>query len=307
MKMKITFKLFIVLAIFVFASLSIVSAQAQNLQNPTVCCERTTTGLFCQDVPPAECAAGVKQVPTACRSTSYCKPGTCFDSSEGTCLDNTPQNVCNQNDGIWTDKPAPQCGLGCCVLGDQAAFVTLTRCKKLSSFLGLETNYKKDVTNEVSCIASVLGQEKGACVFEFEFQKTCRMTTRADCLGDSSTTTTTPKGEFFRGKLCSAEELGTICGPTTKTACIPGKEEVYFVDTCGNSANIYDASKINNKEYWADIKDKSESCNPNAANANNAGCGNCDYLGGSFCRATTKRTSSRHGERQARLAHMSCC
>jgi hypothetical protein len=33
------------------------------------------------------------------------------------------------------------------------------------------------------------------------------------------------------------------CGKTTNTVCVEGKDEVYFVDSCGNVANIYDASK----------------------------------------------------------------
>lgn len=279
------------------ASLSIISAQ-----NVTVCCEKTISGLYCQDVPASQCASDAMQVPTSCKSTSYCRPGLCFDSSEGTCLSNTPQKVCNQNHGIWTDKAVSQCDLGCCILGDQAAFVTLTRCKKLSSFLGLETNYNKNLKTETACIASVLGQEKGACVFESDLQKTCRMTTRADCLKGGNVTTgfwgglfgsTTVKkgGEFFKGKLCSAEELGTNCGPTEKTVCVPGKEEVYFVDSCGNPANIYDAAKLKDKEYWANMKDQTEACNPATGNANSGTCGNCNYLLGTFCRKTTRTTS----------------
>ena len=126
----------------VLVSLNYVAAQDTT---PTVCCEKTNSGLYCQDVTPDQCSSSGRQAPTSCRSTSFCKPGTCYDSNEGTCLDNTPQNVCNLNNGIWTDKAAPQCDLGCCVLGDQAAFVTLTRCKKLSSFLGLQTNYNKNI------------------------------------------------------------------------------------------------------------------------------------------------------------------
>jgi len=263
-----------------------------SAQSATVCCEKTISGLYCQDVPAAQCAADSRQVPTACRSTSYCKPGTCYDSNEGTCLDNTPQLVCNLNKGLWTDKAAPQCALGCCVLGDQAAFVSLVRCKRLAGFLGLETNYKTNIKDEASCVASVLNQEKGACVYTSDFQTTCRLTTRADCSGTiGGGENATAKGEFFKGKLCSAEELGTICGPTTKTACLPGKEEVYYLDSCGNPANIYDAAKYNDKRYWTDIMDKSQSCNPNAANANSATCGNCNYLAGSFCRKTSSGTA----------------
>lgn len=260
---------------------------ASGEQNASVCCEKTVSGLYCQDVPSEQCASGARQVPTSCESTSYCKPGTCYDSSEGTCLDHTPQIVCNANNGTWSENTPAQCNLGCCILGDQAAFVSLVRCKKLSSFLGIQTNYRLDIKNEMLCVASVKNEEKGACVYEYEFEKTCRFTTRAECVG-SAVNRTGSKGEFFKGKLCSAEELGTKCGPTTQTTCVPGKDEVYFLDSCGNPANIYDATKVSDKEYWANIKDKSESCNPANPNANSASCGNCNYPLGSFCRKTEK-------------------
>jgi len=255
----------------------------------TVCCQKTISGLSCQDVPASECAPDSPQAPTACRTASFCRPGTCFDSNEGTCLINTPQIVCNANGGIWSEKPVSQCALGCCVMGDQAAFVTLTRCKKLSASLGLESNFKKDITNEAQCILSVQNLQKGACVYESDLQRLCKFTTRGDCanvmgLGNASST----KGEFHVGKLCSAEELGTRCGPTSKTTCVPGKEEVYFVDTCGNPANIYDSSKLTDKDYWANVKDKLSSCDSTLGNANSPSCGNCNYLLGSICRDSSK-------------------
>ena len=251
----------------------------------TVCCEETNSGLFCQDVPQTECSPSSRQAPTACDSTSFCRAGTCFDSSEGTCADNTPQLVCNDNDGIWSEESPPQCELGCCILGDQAAFVTQTRCKKLSADLGLETHYRTDIASEAQCVFEVQKQEKGACVFELEFERTCKFTTRLDCEStNSGTDQATVAGDFFEGKLCSAEELGSNCGPSEKTSCIPGKDGVYFLDTCGNPANIYDSSKLTDKAYWTNVIDKSEACNPNSPNANSAACGNCNYLAGSYCR-----------------------
>lgn len=268
-----------------FTSLASFSSAADL--NATVCCERTLQGAFCQNVPSSQCDPNplVRQVPTSCESTSYCKVGTCYDSSEGTCLDNTPQLVCNNNGGIWSETSPAQCQLGCCVLGDQASFVTLTRCKQMSSFLGLKTSYNPSITSEAACVASVQNQDKGACVYEFEFEKKCTFTTRAACASSTSLLNgTTAQGVFFKDKLCSAEELGTVCGPSEQTTCSPGKDGVYFTDTCGNIANIYDASKINDKEYWTNVKTKAQSCNPLSANANSAACGNCNYLGGSVCR-----------------------
>ena len=107
-----------------FGNLNSVSTQTFGDSEPTVCCSQTTSGAFCQDVPATECASGSQQAPTSCDATSFCRAGTCFDDIEGTCLDNTPQLVCNDNGGVWSLNSLPQCGLGCCVLGDQARFGT---------------------------------------------------------------------------------------------------------------------------------------------------------------------------------------
>ena len=260
-----------------------------SAQTNTVCCERTKppNEASCQNVPAEECADGVQQVPTACSSTSFCRSGTCFDSGEGTCLDNTPRLVCNENGGTWSlDSPAA-CELGCCILGDQAAFVTLVRCKSLSATLGLETNYDSNIVGEVACIEAVQTQDKGACVFEFEFERSCEFITRAECDTKEITGSngTVSSGEFFKDKLCSAEQLGTICGPSTKTTCVPGKEEVYFLDTCGNPANVYDASRVDDDNYWEDVISKEDSCGAGSSNTLDSGCGNCNYLQGSICRS----------------------
>lgn len=253
----------------------------------TSCCERTLQGAFCQNAPADQCDSAFRTVPTSCDSTSYCKLGTCYDSTEGTCLDNTPQRVCEANGGSWSEERPAQCDLGCCTLGDQASFVSLVRCKRLSGFLGLETNFNPTIINEVSCIASVQNQDKGACVFEFEFEKTCSFTTRSECTTKTQVMNgTSSGGTFFEGKLCSAPELGTNCGPSRKTACLAGKDGVYYVDTCGNPGNIYDASQFNNPEYWTNVKNSDESCNPLSANAGSSTCGNCNYLLGSFCRSS---------------------
>lgn len=286
---KIVHSIGIILILAMVLSFSFAEAQST-----TICCEQTNSNLYCQDVPASECKTNMRQVPTACSSTSYCKDGVCYDSNEGTCTDNTPQLVCNNNGGVWSETMPKQCNLGCCVLGDQAAFVPLVRCKRLSSMLGLQTNYRSDITNEVSCVLSVQNQEKGACVYELDFEKTCRFTTRAACLGGESSEGM--KGEFYAGKLCSAAELGTNCGPSRQTTCLPGKEEVYFVDTCGNPANIYDSSKIKDAEYWTNIKTKTESCNANSANAVSPSCGNCNYLLGSFCRTAERGKKPTYGD-----------
>ena len=255
-----------------------------------ICCEKTINGAWCQNSPPEFCDESFRTTPTSCEATSFCKLGCCVDSDEGLCMKNTPQKVCDVSLGTWIDDEkcnAPQCELGCCLLGDQASFITLTRCKRLASIYGLETNFKKDITSEVSCIDLAYKQDMGACVYEIDYQKTCKFTTRQECLGSGSSGGINSDADFFKDYLCSADELATECGPTTETICIEGKDEVYFKDSCGNPANIYDASKIYSKDpsYWKKIVLKQDSCNYNnqKGNVNSKTCGNCDYLQGSLC------------------------
>ncbi|MDP3881282.1 MAG: hypothetical protein Q8Q31_00175 [Nanoarchaeota archaeon] len=267
------------LALSFFFMISNASAEI----NATWCCQKTTTNFFCQNAPVDECAPNFLKSPTSCASTSYCKPGVCYNPNQGTCADNTPQFVCEENGGKWSDQPLPQCDLGCCLLGDQAAFVTQVRCNYLAGTLGLQSNFNKAIKNEAQCILSAQNQDKGACVYESTFVKTCKFTTREECTGGVNGTRT--KGEFFKDKLCTAPELGTNCAKTNKATCIVGKEEVYFVDTCGNPANIFDSGQVNSIEYWSNAKTKDQSCNPASANINSKNCGNCNYLQGSICRS----------------------
>ncbi|RMD46113.1 hypothetical protein D6829_00385 [Candidatus Pacearchaeota archaeon] len=262
-------KIIMLCALVVFLSFGVL---AQS--NPSVCCERTKSGAVCVNTDENNCAPGAKRTPTSCESTSYCKPGTCYDSSEGTCLENTPQLVCEKNGGKWDPRSASeisQCNLGCCLIGDQASFVTLTRCKKLSSFFGLENNFRSDVKDELSCIDLARSQEKGACVIEKDFEKTCRFVTRSECSDNSS-------GKFYPGLLCSAEELGTSCARQVRTRCFDGK--VYWVDSCGNLENVYSSDK---DKSWngGRVAKPEEVCSPN--DGSNKNCGNCDYLRGTSC------------------------
>jgi hypothetical protein len=68
--------------------------------------------------------------------------------------------------------------------------------------------------------------------------------------------------------------------------CLEGRDEVFFVDTCGNPANIYDASRIKDKTYWSEVVGKDESCgiSDENGNADSETCGNCDYYLGSTCK-----------------------
>lgn len=98
---------------------------------------------------------------------------------------------------------------------------------------------------------------------------------------------------FYENKLCTDESLGTNCAPTQQTTCVPGRDEVYYMDSCGNVANIYDSTKLNDKTYWGNVFSKDESCNPDSGNPNSASCGNCDYFLGSVCSAYNRGETAR--------------
>jgi len=284
--MKGLFILFIGI-ILISSGVGFVAAQQVN-----VCCEKTISGAWCQNTQDDQCDDGFRKTPTSCDATSYCKLGICIDSAEGLCMDNTPQKVCEISKGTWvddSDEEIPQCNLGCCTIGNQASFVTLTRCKRLGSVYGLETDFKTDILDEASCILTAYSTDIGACVFEEEGSRTCRMTSRGDCNagGNNNVNGTGESGEFFEDYLCSADELATECGPTQETICLEGRDEVYFKDSCGNYANIYDAGKIYPKDpsYWQKIVAKENSCDAGDKNGNagDKSCGNCNYLQGSIC------------------------
>ena len=267
----------ILLSIFL---ISIISAQV------LYCCEKTMgggPGGYCIDAPECDTSGDLRAVPTSCEATSYCRLGVCINSKEGTCMPNTPQRVCESGEtpGVWDERDKdeiPQCQLGCCLIGEQAAFVTLTRCKSLASKYKLDINYRTDIRDEVECIASARPKVKGACVFEKEFENTCKFTTKKECqemqTGDSNVV-------FHEGYLCSANALGTDCAPRGGTTCVEGKDEVYFLDTCGNLANVYDSSKLNTQSYWEKIM--APTCG-SGSNAGSKTCGDCDYYSGSTCK-----------------------
>ncbi|MEM3405690.1 MAG: hypothetical protein QW117_01815 [Candidatus Pacearchaeota archaeon] len=282
--------LLLLTATFAFAYL-ITSSEISSVKaaEVTSCCERTKNGAWCQNAPSTECDSNYLSTPTSCESTSYCKLGCCYDSQEGICMENTPEKVCLMNNGTWSDSSScsiPQCELGCCVLNGQAAFTTLTRCKKISSFYGIAVDFRKTITNELDCISLASLEDRGACVYEIDYERTCKFTTRNDCnnintqkrVGNS---TITSNATFYKDKLCSSEELATNCGMTEKTICYEGR--VHFIDSCGNIANIYDSSRIKDKVYWDKVISVEQSCGYGLSNINSASCGNCNYLLGSRC------------------------
>lgn len=262
------------------------------ISTSSVCCEKTTSGAFCLNSAESTCDKTFKIVPTSCESTSFCKLGTCYDSKEGLCLENVPQRVCQANGGTWSDKEAnqlAQCKLGCCILADQASFVTNTRCKSLSTFYGIKIDFRTSITSEAACVAAANSQDEGACVYFEAGVKTCKFVTRQQCGGTTTTGSEVLNASeleelsgkyFYQGLLCSSEELGVPnCAREASTKCYEGR--VYWYDSLGNKENVY-TNTANISWNNGRVATPDEIC---AKTGDSKTCGNCDYLGGSRCAA----------------------
>ena len=281
----------------------IASAQTAT---PVTCCERSVNGTWCyESASESECNSNYMTNPNAlCSETSFCRLGCCYDSNEGTCSRNSPETLCEESNGEFTSNNADcnlqQCTQGCCLIGDNANYVTEQQCKRLAEYNGVDYSTQAEFTsanNELECLVRAGLQEQGACVFEdSDGESACTFGTKLECTGSSGIRY---GYEFYNGMMCTAPSLNTICQKTENTICVEGKDETYFIDSCGNTANIYDASKIDDEAYWTYYYTKEQSCGAGATdgNANSASCGNCDYLAGSKCKGyrTGKDTKPDYG------------
>ncbi len=250
-------------------------------QTALYCAERTTDGAACQMVEQTECGNGQCQ-PTSCESTSYCSTGTCVNTATGECLP-SPQATCNPSEGgLFYDKEKEdvvQCQTGCCLLGDSASLVERARCDEMGKDYNVKATFRADIKDSFMCAALASPKAEGACVFETSEGRACTRETRGEC--------TDSEGEFHEGFLCTAPSLGTLCHTTKKTTCIPGKNEVYFVDSCNNIANIYDANKVDDiSGYWSFLPGNEGvevNIGDGSGNKNSPRNGFCSYLAGSTC------------------------
>jgi len=270
--------------LLVVLSLNIVSA---------VCCEKTNDGAWCQNIAPEfanECDGNFLQSNSICESTSFCKIGTCVNYEFGSCTTTTGA-VCDSDEGDWRAadvEDIAECRQGCCIFDDQASFVTQVQCVYQAglSEVYVEPRFLTDSAHDTSekCIAAANSQEKGACVYDTDQGRKCSHETRETCRNNDR--------DFHAEILCSAPELRTLCGPTERTTCDEYKDEVFFVDTCDNVANVYDFDKKDDDDYWTYMYNSSGICNivdPDDSNSIKE-CGTCHYReGGTTCAAYDPR------------------
>ncbi len=278
----------IVLSVILFTSL---------ISSADVCCEKLNNN-FCKMAPKIDCDTGInpitgtpyKTAPTACKSTSaddFCGWGTCINS-DGICMKNTPKATCDNSGGIFDKRDKediPQCRSGCCVYEDQVSFTTKSKCKAIGTDVGIETTFIESVGSESECLGYSSPKVEGACVIEIEESIKCTRTKKEDCPATD---------DFYDGKLCTDPELNTDCAPSDLRKC-EENGKIYFLDTCGNKANVYDEvydpKKVETtgnvyQEYWSIIKETGL-C---VATPGSGDCGNCNYYdvseGSSVCDQT---------------------
>jgi len=238
------------------------------------CCKETISGSTCQDVllvDKAICKTDL--IGTGCKVVSECQRGCCYDSDSGICSLNAPKESCTSFGGIWGESTTcniPECQIGCCILGDGAAMTTTRECTKMSNEFEMNKVFKP-LDSKGSCDAYAELNDIGACLTtsnDYSGLNDCVFTKKENCNRAGQT--------FKRDYLCTSKELNTTCEKTTKTNCVD--EKVYFVDSCGNKANVYDSLKGKNQTYWEKVISPKNSCQGSAEF-----CGNCEYSSGSIC------------------------
>ena len=297
-------------ALGLFALLLVISVVALSfsVSASDVCCEKTTSGAWCQFEDQSNCDLnGWTLAPTSCDSTTFCQKGTCVNEQAGTCTSNTAKGTCENQGGTWYlgDKDdLPACKIGCCIAGEEVAFVNPTECQQIASDNGVNVDFRDDITSLQQCLGLSTGREKGACVLDNSNTgtssenwfsnlfggtsnnetpsglKNCIITTQSDCISQG--------GSFNEGLLCTAPGLSN-CAKSKNTKC--ENEKVYFLDTCGNLANVYDSNMYSDSDsgwdaamtnYWTNIQDPICSVN-NVNNKGDASCGDCNYGTGTVC------------------------
>ena len=266
-------------------------------------CAQTKNGRLCQPFASNICNDNCKEncidvelTTDVLPDDNECKLGLCYDSDEGSCESRSPKTACVENNGDWykTGDATGEglCRRGCCIINDQALFLTNKQCEKRSASLGFELGgdnaiFNSDINEEPACIAEAYNRRNanldGACTFPHEDggKLDCKFVKGDECSDIG--------GIFNAGKLCSNSELNTRCTKSNSTNCVEGLDEIYWIDSCGNRENIYEGSDQDKKDLsWFNglVKAKNESCILSSGGnniANQGTCGNCDRFRGSIC------------------------
>ncbi|MEK6897738.1 MAG: hypothetical protein AABX28_00085, partial [Nanoarchaeota archaeon] len=265
----------LLISILTIKQIGVVSAQEN-----TWCCIQSLDNRVCLDVAPNEYATSCTNADiseTSCSQTPECDVGCCIDENAGLCSGSATRQNCINNGGRFETGLCTgfsQCQGGACVLGREVQFLTERQCQLVSRNLGIEMDWRQEYTTETEALQLSQSLLLGACVFS---NKDCRIDTQDNC--------NIAQGTFHPDILCTNNpDLNTNCVPTTQTTCIAGRNDVYFLDSCGNPANIYDsamvydASDATKLAYWSNVQEPTCTSSPNSPS-----CGLCNFPRESIC------------------------
>src|SRR3989338_7486861 len=277
--MKIRVKRFLALAqILLVISLMFVlgftfSSASVSADEEQVCCEKDNDGNFCSYVSTSKCtSAGVLKASTSCDQTSFCRAGCCAGVN-GFCYSNYAKALCEKKykgsfSSDQTCSSVPECKVGCCIIGTQAAYLTRNRCiDETGKFSDLEVDFRDNVNSEQECLNLARNTEKGCCV---STDKKCKYGTKAECNVQSQVNGT----GFYKSSFCS--DLRNLCdcaphknGDPRATMCLPNDDKVFWRDSCGNPEGV--VTDVDLRKYGGAIAD-----------------GNCDFNKGTLCGDSNK-------------------
>jgi hypothetical protein len=262
------------------------------------CCEKTVDlqlsvsgyqGGYCQQVDDANsCDSAFGKAPTSCDQTTYCQAGICIDDSAGECS-RTERATCLASSGTSVEfstadiSTIDRCQEGCCIIGDTVSFGTETQCKQIAEREGVDTNFREDL-DSAACFSLDLVRQKGACVRKVGFEKQCSVETKEKC-------NTITDAIFYNGLLCSAPGISDAIKPAEPKTICGDDGKVYFTDSEGNIANIYDASKDGKgsdnanevRDYWTYLKEPECEVGFDSNGRPVSNCGACQYRLGTVC------------------------
>ena len=229
-----------------------------------------------------------------------CELGYCVDSNEGDALPQTPKSICLADEGMnWYEEDSllgkSLTQSGCCIINGEYNFVNSGQCEKMTEQIGVElgadgNEFDSSIREEPQCLDRWVELDRetkmGACVLENieSGEVGCSFASGSECSSIG--------GEFLENILCSNQEeieevygreLETICEPTASASCIDGKDEIYWLDSCGNRENIFEGDSESQKQSsWNGglVKRPEElNCDP----LEDSDCGKCDSFKSSIC------------------------
>lgn len=272
-----------------------------NISVSALICERLNSnngdGLWCQPAEEiSECDSNYRYFEAETKNDVPECNIVC--ANEGICSENMNENQCVEEGGRVYEtslEEVAECQKVCCTYGENAEFMTPTECRQLAIDENIQTNIREEIKDYDSCKAIETSYKKGACVIKTELESVCSITTESGCTGEEGYGGLLEKLElpyanselkpvFHEGFLCTAYRGGSPisdCAPSKNTICEENK--VYYIDNCGNLANIYDSSKPvdDQTDYWTYIynpSDETEVCQIDSVSST---CGNCDSISSS--------------------------